>query len=134
MSEYSGVERRKYRRVKVNLTIVYRKNESPNVRIRDDKGENDAAMVDIGEGGIAIITTVNVLVGTELLIRFTLVEAAGEKGGFYGDFELLGKVTSNITVDKDSYRLGIVFLNIDDRIKGNIANFVNTIESRLQGN
>ena len=134
MSHYSGVERRKYRRVKVGLTVVYRKNQAPNVRIRDDKGENDAVMVDIGEGGMAILTTVNVLVGTELLIRFSLFEAVDKKGGFYGDFELLGKVSSNITVDKGSYRLGIAFFNVDDRIKGDIANFVNIIESRLQGN
>jgi c-di-GMP-binding flagellar brake protein YcgR len=133
MPDYSGVERRKYRRVKVSLTVAFRKNEVPNVRIRDDKGENDAVMVDISEGGIAVITTVNVLVGSELLIRFTLLDTSGEMKGFYGDFKLLGKVTSNIIVNKDSYRLGIAFLNVDDRLRQDITNFVNIIESRSQG-
>ena len=103
------------------------------MHIRDDKGENDASMTDIGEGGIAILTTVNVLVGTELLIKFTLFDAVGQKGEFYGDFQLSGKVVSNITVDKDSYRLGIAFLNQDDRIRGDIANFISIIESHPQG-
>jgi len=133
MSDYSGVERRKYRRVKVSLTVAFRKNEAPNVRIRDDKGENDAAMVDISEGGIAVLTTVNVPVGTELLIKFTLLDTVGEMKGFYGNFKLSGKVTSNIIINKDSYRLGIAFLNMDDRQRQDIVNFVNIIESRSQG-
>ena len=51
MSGYFGVEKRKYKRVRVGVTVVYRKNEVPNVHIRDDKGENDALMVDIGDSG-----------------------------------------------------------------------------------
>ena len=129
MSNYSGVEKRKYRRVKLGVTVVYRKNDVPDVRIRDDKGENDAKMVDIGEGGMAILTRINVAVGTDILVKFTLFESVGKSGGFYGDLELLGKVTSNKNLDKDSYRLGIAFLNLDDRIREDIANFVSVIES-----
>ncbi len=129
MSNYSGVEKRKYRRVKLGVTVVYRKNDVPDVRIRDDKGENDAKMVDIGEGGMAILTKINVSVGTDILVKFSLFESVGKSGGFYGDLELLGKVTSNTNFDKDSYRLGIAFLNLDDRIREDIANFVSVIES-----
>jgi c-di-GMP-binding flagellar brake protein YcgR len=129
MSNYSGVEKRKYRRVKLGVTVVYRKNDVPDVRIRDDKGENDAKMVDIGEGGMAILTKINVSVGADILVKFSLFESVGKSGGFYGDLELLGKVTSNTNFDKDSYRLGIAFLNLDDRIREDISNFVSVIES-----
>lgn len=132
--EYSGVERRKYRRVKVGLTVVYRKNKDPDVLIRDDKGENAASMIDIGEGGLAIITAVNVPVDTELSIKFALFEAVGQKGEFYGDFELLGKVSSNVIVEKDFHRLGIAFQGINDKIRADIANFVTAIESRTKKN
>ena len=131
MSEYSGVEKRKYKRVKVGVTVIYRKNEVPNVRIRDDKGENDALMVDISQGGMAIITEVNVLVGIELWIRFTLSEMEGRSMGFYGNMELLGEVRSNTPLGKDSYRLGIAFSNVGDKNRVNIVNFVKAVESHL---
>lgn len=130
MPGYFGVEKRKYKRVRVGVTVVYRKNEVPNVHIRDDKGENDALMVDIGEGGMAIVTKISVPVETELWVRLTLAQTEGKSVGFYGNMELLGKVSSNIAFGKDAYRLGIAFLNVEERIRANIANFVNLLEKK----
>jgi c-di-GMP-binding flagellar brake protein YcgR len=129
MPDYSGVEKRRYKRVRVGVTVIYRKNRAPNVSICDEKGENDAVMLDISEGGMAIVTAVNVPVDTELWIKFTLSETDGKSVGFYGNMELLGKVNSNIVLGKDSYRLGIAFLEMEGRIRRNIANFVNVVEA-----
>jgi c-di-GMP-binding flagellar brake protein YcgR len=133
MSGFTGMERRKFKRVKVGLTVVYRKNGPLHVLIRDEKGENEAVMVDIGEGGMAIRTDVNVTVGTELTVKFTLFDSVGPKGEFFGALELLGKVGSNNLMPDGLYRLGIAFLNVNEYTRKDISNFVSMIESRLKG-
>jgi len=132
MPKYSGPERRKYKRVRVSLTVVFRKNAPPNVLIRDDEGEYNAVMIDIGEGGMAIHTAANIDIGTEIVILFSLLDTVGKMREFYGNFKLTGKVTSNVNQGDDSYRLGIAFVTMDEQTKREIVNFVEVINSRSQ--
>jgi c-di-GMP-binding flagellar brake protein YcgR len=125
---YSGVERRRHKRVRVRLNVVFRKNEPLDVRIRTLEGETRAQMVDISESGMAIISNVAIPIATVLWIRFTLSKAEKESVSFYGTAEVLGKVVNSAPHGHDVFRLGILFLEVDDVSKREIANFVSVLE------
>ncbi|HNX82502.1 MAG TPA: PilZ domain-containing protein [Candidatus Omnitrophota bacterium] len=128
---YDGVERRRFRRIKVGVTVVYRKEEPPDVRIRTAHGEHVGSMVDISVGGMAIVTDVAIPPVDHLRIRFTLSEIEDKSVNFYGDVELLGQVRSCVPCEGQMFRVGIAFVNIDERNRFDIANFVNVVEKRL---
>lgn len=132
-TNFSGIERRRFRRIKVGVTVIYRKEEPPDVRIRTAHGERAGTMVDISVGGMAIITDMKVVSGEHLRIRFTLSEVEDNSVSFYGDVELLGQIRSCVPCEGHMYRVGIAFVNIDERNRFDIANFVNAVEQRLQG-
>ncbi len=132
-TNYSGTERRRFRRVRVGVTVIYRKEDPPDVRIRTAQGERSGSMVDISVGGMAIVTDVEVPNAEHLRIRFTLSEIEDKSVNFYGDVELLGQVRSCVPCEGKMFRVGIAFVNIDERNRFDIANFVNAVEQRLQG-
>ncbi len=53
---YNGAERRRFKRYKINLIVVYRKDEPLDVTIVDGENEQKASMLDISEGGMSILT------------------------------------------------------------------------------
>lgn len=126
---YKGQERRKFKRVKVKLVVIYRKDRPLDVTIHEGDKEVKATMLDISEGGISILTEADIPVSTTILIRFTLIKTDKDHADFYGNMELRGEVRYNRLTGK-SHRVGICFLDISDADKHNIADFVQTIESQ----
>ena len=128
-NEYDGIERRKHKRVKVRLNVIFRKNEPLEVRLRTLDSESRASMVDISEGGMSILSNLNIPVSTVLWIRFTLSKGDKESVSFYGTVEVLGKVVNSSVSGQDSYRLGITFLEMDEVSKREIGNFVAVLDN-----
>ncbi len=126
---YPEKERRKFKRVKVKLIVIYRKDAPLDVTIHDGNKELKATMLDISEGGISILTEADIPVSTIILIRFTLIKTDKDHADFYGNMELRGEVRYNRLMVK-SHRVGICFLDICDADRHNIADFVQTIESQ----
>ncbi len=122
-----GKERRKFGRVQVSLSIVYRKDESPEVRIRSGDKEASASMIDISEGGIGIISELQVASRTNLWIRFTLSKAEQKGISFFGTVEVLGEVCYCEQISEFAYRMGISFVKVDERSRKDIANFVRSL-------
>ncbi|MFA5119308.1 MAG: PilZ domain-containing protein [Candidatus Omnitrophota bacterium] len=131
-NDYSGKERRKYKRVKLSLTVVYRTKEPLEVRLKTDEREFQASLSDISEGGTCIVTDIDVAVGTVLWIRFTLAHVEQVKVNFFGTIELLGVVKYNNPLGKNLFRLGISFTNVKDSFRNEIANFVDMVDDQLK--
>lgn len=130
-NKYTGNDRRRSKRIKVpSLIVFYRKDEPLEVRVRTLEKESQASMIDISEGGVSILSEVNMVVGTNISIRFTLSKIEKESVGFFGRIEVAGEVRNSVLVEKDSYRVGIAFINLDEVSKREIANFVQVFESQ----
>jgi len=117
-------KKRHFRRARVSLTVVYRANEPLSVRMLTADKEIQATMVDLSEGGMAVLTNYSLPQSSILLMRFTLFKIIKEDVSFYGPVSITGEVRYNTMVDKDLYRLGICFIKIEEQDKREIANFV----------
>lgn len=128
MNKYPDTERRKFKRVKLGITLIYRKDTPLDVKVRSSDMESRAKMIDLGEGGVSILTDVNIPAATILWIKFTLSKVENKSVSYYGNMELLGKVSYCTPVENNSYRVGIAFIDVKDKLKVDIANFVISVE------
>ena len=108
-------DRRKFRRVRINLTIIYRVDEPLSARLVVGGKETEASMVDLSEGGMSILTNYNLAASTVILIRFTLFKVDRRDVSFYGPVEIRGEVRYCTELSKREYRLGICFTKIEEK-------------------
>jgi c-di-GMP-binding flagellar brake protein YcgR len=119
-------ERRKWQRLKVDFTLNYRVDAPLEVRMSIGwDSEVDALMVDLSEGGMAILTNCDIPASSILSINFTLINlSAIEDDERIKTLSITGEVRSNIIIDKTERRLGIKFIQISQKDKEAIGNFV----------
>jgi c-di-GMP-binding flagellar brake protein YcgR len=122
----SNKERRKWQRLKVDFTLNYRVDAPLEVRMSIGwDSEVDALMVDLSEGGMAILTNCDIPASSILSINFTLINlSAIEDDERIKTLSITGEVRSNIIIDKTERRLGIKFIQISQKDKEAIGNFV----------
>lgn len=120
-------ERRRSKRLEANFTFVYQIDKPLSVRMKLGWDSHiDALMVDLSEHGMAILTDNNIPVDTVLSMKFTLINSELKENdeNRVRSMEIVGKVCSNILQEKEEYRLGISFTQIDPQDRLAIANFV----------
>ncbi|MBN2120554.1 MAG: PilZ domain-containing protein [Candidatus Omnitrophica bacterium] len=121
---YKGPERRESERLEVHFILVYEVHKPLEVRMFIGKREVDALMLDLSEGGMAILTNYDIPIETFLSIKFTLINPNEIDDKRVTLIEIMGQVRYNVLSDKDEYRLGICFTNIDEQSKKAIAGFI----------
>lgn len=131
--QYSGAERRRFRRVKVNLVVMYREDEPLDVRIRAGHQEHQATVIDISEEGIAVLADVNIPPMTILCVRFSLADNKKNGIDFYGAEDVKGKVLHTTPSDTDHFRIGIQFCDLSKNDRIQIRNFVDIVEKKFSG-
>lgn len=109
METYPGIERRSHKRIRMNCTVIYRLNEPTSTHFMVKGRDIEAKMIDISQGGMAMVTNYDIPVQTELSMRFTLLKVNKEVVNFSGPVEVKGEVKSNVSVEKNEHRLGIYF-------------------------
>jgi len=109
---YQGTERRSHKRIRMNCTVIYRPNEPVTTHFMVKGRDIEAKMLDISQGGMAMVTNYDIPVQTELSMRFALLKVDKEIVNFSGPVEVTGQVKSNISLEKDEHRLGIYFSRI----------------------
>ena len=89
MTRYSGKERRRFKRAKLKIGVIIacHRDGSTDVMIREGAREFKATMLDIGEGGISILTDIDIPILSTVWVRFTLSKTSGERTDFFGDME-----------------------------------------------
>ncbi len=118
-------ERREFKRLKVNITIVYRVNKPSHIRVLIGEEEVEAVTLDLSQGGMSILTKYDIPVFAVLSIEFMIYNIDEfNKFRFYKSIKVIGEVRSNIPGENNDYRIGIVFTKIDPEDKLEIANFV----------
>ena len=112
---HSKGDRRKFQRLKINLTVWY---------TFFDK-EVEATTLDLSEGGIAFIAKHSIPVGTLTCLTFSLFKT-GKDGvvKFSDPVAVTAEVRSNFPISESEFRLGLSFKSIDQKKQENIAGFV----------
>lgn len=121
-------ERRNNFRLDLTLTVFYqvKKPLTALIVIGDEKFE--ARMLNLSQGGMALLTHYDIPAGTVLSIQFTLVDMDKHSPfSLHGPMKITGQVRSNILVRSNEHRLGVCFTQIDSRDKAVITNFVNAL-------
>lgn len=124
-SAYPDGERRQFDRLKVNITVVYQVDKPIKVKMLVGKEEVEAAILDLSEGGISILTEYNIPAYTHLSIEFMLYrleKATNFK--LYASLRVKGEVKYSFASEGNKYRLGVCFKDLDDESKSMIAKFV----------
>lgn len=122
---YAGSDRRRTKRVRVSLSVIYRINEPLTVRLLTANREIKATILDLSESGMAILTDYDIPEKTELLMRFTLFKVEKDDVSFYGPVEITGEVRYSARQNGEC-RLGINFIKIEEEDRKEIANFAST--------
>ena len=124
------IDRRKFKRLQINITVIYRVREPLIARIVIGDNEIEASALNLSQGGIALVTSRNVPCETVLDIRFSLSKM-DPKGlvSLYAPMKISGQVRSNLKLSEDEFRLGICFVEINAKDKAKIAEFVEQVKS-----
>jgi c-di-GMP-binding flagellar brake protein YcgR len=123
---YSGQERRRFKRVEVNFTVLYKVNSPLEVRMRIGDTDINALALDISEGGMAILIDYDVPASSIATVKFIMLnENTISTESRTRSIIVQGEVRYNFWMEKKrEYRLGIKFTGLSDDDRNFIANFV----------
>ncbi|MCM8801145.1 MAG: PilZ domain-containing protein [Candidatus Omnitrophica bacterium] len=122
---YAGPERRRFRRVPVDFIVIYQVNEPLVVKMSIGwDTEVEAMMLDLSEGGMAVLTNYYIPKDTVLSLRFTLVNLSLSDQEKIRMMRIVGNVRYAILIGNNEYRIGICFTEISDSDKKAISDFV----------
>lgn len=122
---YSGNDRRKTRRFKVNFAISFAVEKPLRIRGSLENEDIQAIISDISELGMAIMARRDIAVSTRLSVQFMLYRIEKISNfKLYKTIRAKGEVTSNIRLKDDRYRLGLTFKEISGEDKDAIIQFL----------
>jgi c-di-GMP-binding flagellar brake protein YcgR len=127
MEKNAQPESRKFKRIRVNLAVVYRVDRPAKARLIVGTKELRATMVDLSEAGISFLTECSIPIGSLLVMKFTLFNLEKDDVSFYGPMEILGEVRYSMLLGASEYRLGILFKRIEAQDKQEISNFLKRV-------
>ena len=122
---YTGRERRRYKRLKVNFIVTYNVSSPFKIRMSVGNREVYANMFDLSEGGMGILTNYNIPPASIILLRFILINLyAYQAKNRSVLLDITGEVVYSIELDRNEHRVGIRFTDVDEEDRRTIANFV----------
>ena len=127
--ETSWQNRRRSPRIDVAFTLVYSVENPYSLRISLGlNDEVDAVMVNLSDLGMAIITKHDLPLGTELGIKFNIIDLRLTGDQRWRKMKITGEVTSNVSLAEESnrvsHRIGMCFMDISSEDKIAISDFV----------
>jgi len=120
----SKTERRAFKRLRANLTVVFRVDKAAKTRMLIENRDIHATMIDLGEGGLSLLTNYDIPEGSLLSMKFTLFRVDKEDVSFYGPMDILGEIRYCYALSNNEYRLGISFKKISEQDRKEIAIFI----------
>ena len=118
-------ERRGFQRTRIKFLVLYKVNEPLNVRLQIGDRLINAIAVDLGAGGMAVLSNFAVPVDTIVNLQFTLVnEEEAKDEDRCRTIDIRGEVRYNQPTKDKAYRLGIRFLDMSAGERNFIIKFV----------
>ena len=123
----SSHERRRHKRFKIHLDVLFRIDKPPFARISLGEKEIESIALDLSEGGIAILSEHDIPVLSLLSIDLRLDRPSRKaKAKSFDLIKIEGRVQYNLLTEDGKHRLGIIFLDIGKEDTEKIAAFVKT--------
>lgn len=122
MRRYAYYDRRRFQRLRVNLSVFYKVESPEYVRSLTQDSEIEATTLDISKGGMSFLTKYDIPVWSMLSIKVYLFKTDNEGIVSFSDpIEISAEVRSSISVADGEYRLGVCFkdIAIKDRVEIN---------------
>lgn len=118
-------ERRRSERIDVAFTLTYYLEKPYTLRISLGLVDSvEAVMLNLSDLGMAIITSYDIPRGTQLYIKFDLINMRLSGDERWRFMKITGETTSNINLADKNHRIGIKFNKISNEDKAAINNFV----------
>jgi c-di-GMP-binding flagellar brake protein YcgR len=123
---YPGNDRRRFQRLKINLTVWFKIDSPYEVRDITSDREIEATTLDLCEGGVSLLTEYNIPSGTILRVTIFLFRTDQQGVVDYSQpVELFGEVRYNrFEPAEHRHRLGLCFKEIAALEQNKIASFV----------
>lgn len=116
-------QNRQVPRIRVNFDVIYEVDRPLEVKMLVGGKEVRASMLDLGEGGMAILTDFDIPRSAVLSIKFTLVLGNEASRPMF----ITGEVCYDVLLSPRQRRLGIRFIHIKDQDREAIAQFVDSV-------
>jgi c-di-GMP-binding flagellar brake protein YcgR len=125
-TNFSGAERRKFKRTPVDFTVFYNVNSPIEVRIKVGDREIVALAADISEGGMAITTDCEILALAVITVKFVMLnDKAPLAESRRRSISVRAEVRYNMMIEgKREYRMGVRFVDLSDDDRRFIHKFV----------
>lgn len=127
--EYQGVERRRFKRLKVDFAVSYLIREPMDVSMHVGGQKTKTIMFDLSEDGMAVKSYYEIPQGALLLISFSLLYAGGG-GDIKQEMEIEGRVVNRLALPEKAFRYGIHFEKIKPDDRRAIADFIDVFFHR----
>ncbi len=124
--ESSSIERRRYKRFKVDFTVACKTQELFKSRTVVEPKDVVAKMFDLSEGGVGFISDYDFSPNTNIETKFTLVNLGAKESERYSPMNIMGEVCYNLPFRDNLSRVGVSFKNVAPCEKRAISSFVNT--------
>lgn len=122
---YLGGDRRKFQRLKVNLSVRFRLDEHFQVSSIPWDRDIDAQALDLSEEGMAIATRYDIPLYCVIILKFLIFKLDRKGVVTYSEpIEINGQVRSNITLNDKERRLGVYFKGIDSSARSKIQDYI----------
>lgn len=107
------------------FTLIYQVEKPLALRVQlGFTDEIDALMLNLSDLGMAIITKYDLAAGTQLYIKFSIIDLRLQGDERCRHMEITGEAVSNISLLDASHRIGIRFDRISEADRLAITNFV----------
>lgn len=124
-NRHSGNDRRRFQRLKANLSVFYQVYSPLYLRSIFGQQETEAITLDISKGGMAFLSDKDIPLWSLLLIKIILFKTDKEGLVSFSDpVEIVGEVRSNTLIEDNKHRLGICFKAMDDDYRRDIDKFL----------
>ena len=134
ISRYLGPERRRAKRIRATFIVIYRVGSPLQVRLVVGNIDINAIMLNLSEGGMAILTNYDIPVSTALSMKFILInENAVLDKERVRPMQINAEVRYNIAGERDERRLGVCFTKISETDRHAIVNFMRKMAAIPRG-
>ena len=124
MAKSDPLERRRHKRVRVDVDLFYKVDRPPEIRMKIGDQSKRTGMVNVSEGGIGYVSDSDIPVLTELDITFHLIF----KDGHSQEIRAQGQVRYCYPLPEFErypvYRIGAEFSSIDEKNRSRIIDYI----------
>ncbi len=122
-NRYWGKDRRRFQRLLLNLTILYKVRSPDYLRMRLGDKDMEATTLDLSRIGLAFLSKHNIPVWSNLLLKFIFFGSGDGAVSIVKPVEIEAQVKSCMPYDNE-FRCGVCFTGLDEERRFQLNRFI----------